>query len=118
MGSRHVAGEIADDAYLSQPHELRRRLAEVSAPTSSRLAANRAVAWLCGLGETIASADAPDSKTELVHAISERITVKGPVIASAKLTPSAYAAGLALALPQVVKARSPVLSAWESDAPT
>jgi hypothetical protein len=57
------------------------------------------------LAETIALADAPEAKAELVHAIYEWITVKGHAIVSAKLTPSAYAAGLALALPQVVKAR-------------
>lgn len=69
------------------------------------------------LGATIQAADAPEAKAELVHAIYERITVRGPVIVSAKLTQSAYAAGLALALPQVVMARpegfEPSLTTYE-----
>jgi hypothetical protein len=42
---------------------------------------------------------------DLLHAIYERIIVAGRAIVAARLTPAAYASGLALALPQVVMAR-------------
>ena len=40
-----------------------------------------------------------------MHAIYDRIVVEGRSIVAARLTPAAYANGLALALPQVVMAR-------------
>jgi len=59
-------------------------------------------------------ADVPEAKAELAHAIYERIVVAGRRIVSARLTPSAYEHGLALALPEkVVMARPPVLSDWD-----
>jgi hypothetical protein len=42
---------------------------------------------------------------DLLHAIYERIVVKGRSIVAARLTPAAYSNGVALALPQVVMAR-------------
>ena len=62
------------------------------------------MAWLRALGETWRHADVPAEKAELLHAIYERIVVAGPTFVSARLTPAAYAHGLALALPQVVLA--------------
>jgi hypothetical protein len=41
----------------------------------------------------------------VTHAIYERITVAGERFISARLTPAAYAHGLALSLPRVVMAR-------------
>ena len=42
----------------------------------------------------------PDGRAELLNAIYERIVVRGPELISARLTPDAYAMGLALALPE------------------
>ncbi len=70
--------------------------------------AERAVEWLRVLGRTWASADVPEAKADLLHAIYDRIVVAGPSIVSVRLTPAAYANGLALALPQVVMARPEV----------
>jgi len=51
-------------------------------------------------------ADVPEAKAELLHANYERIVVTGRKIVSIRLTPSAYAHGLALALPdKVARAR-------------
>lgn len=47
-------------------------------------------------------ADVPEAKAEVLHAIYERIVVTGRTIVSIRLTPSAYAHGLALALPDKV----------------
>lgn len=44
----------------------------------------------------------PTEKAELVHGIYERIEVNGPNFVGVTLTPSAYAAGLALSLPESV----------------
>ena len=55
--------------------------------------------------ETIQSADVPEEKADLVHAIYDQITVAGPSIVSARLTPAAYEHGLALVLPDAVMAR-------------
>jgi hypothetical protein len=56
------------------------------------------------LRETWQHADVPQAKADLLHAIYERIVVAGPTFVSARLTSAAYQHGLALALPQVVKA--------------
>jgi hypothetical protein len=45
------------------------------------------------------------AKADLLHAIYEQIVVTGWRIMSVRLTPSAYAHGLALALPDAVMAR-------------
>ena len=70
-----------------------------------RVAPDRAIAWLRAIGEAIRVADVPAEKADLVHAVYERIVVAGPEFVSARLTPAAYQHGLALALPDVVRAR-------------
>lgn len=69
--------------------------------------AERAVAWLRALAETWLDADVPEAKAELPHAIYERIVVAGRAVVSARLTPAAYAHGLALALPEQVAMARP-----------
>ena len=51
----------------------------------------------------------PAAKAELVHAIYERIVVAGRQIASVRLTPAAYAQGLALAMPDTSAMARPTL---------
>lgn len=50
----------------------------------------------------------PAERTDLIHAVHERIVVAGPTFVSARLTPTAHEHGLALALPEVVMARPTV----------
>jgi hypothetical protein len=69
--------------------------------------AERAVAWLRALAETWTAADVPEAKADLLHAIYERIVVAGRSFVSARLTPAAYAHGLALALPEKVAMARP-----------
>jgi hypothetical protein len=57
------------------------------------------------LADTWVNADVPEARADLLHAIYNRIVVAGRSIVAARLTPAAYANGLALALPQVVMAR-------------
>ena len=73
--------------------------------TATGLPGQRAVEWLRALGESFQAADVPKEKAELMHAIYERVAVAGRRIVSVRLTPAAYAHGLALALPEVVMAR-------------
>jgi hypothetical protein len=69
------------------------------------LPAKRAIEWLRALSQTWETADVPEAKAELLHAIYDRIVVQGREIVSAHLTPAAEANGLALGLPGVVMAR-------------
>jgi hypothetical protein len=57
------------------------------------------------LGETWASADVPEARADLLHAIYERVVVAGRRFVEVRLTPAAYKHGLALALPDAVMAR-------------
>ena len=47
----------------------------------------------------------PEEKSDLIHAIYERIVIEGPRFVGLRLTPAAYRHGLALALPEAVMAR-------------
>jgi hypothetical protein len=58
------------------------------------------VEWLRALAETWQQAEVPEARSELLHAIYERIVVAGREFVSARLTPAAYANGLALVLPE------------------
>ena len=79
--------------------------AEEREPIRPVASADKVVAKLRALPETWAMAT-PDGRAELLNAIYERIVVRGPEFVSARLTPDAYAMGLALALPEkVVMAR-------------
>ena len=44
----------------------------------------------------------PETRAQVIHAVYERIEVRGLDFAEVKLTPEAYAHGLALALPERV----------------
>jgi hypothetical protein len=54
------------------------------------------------LSATWTDADVPEAKADVLHAIYDRIVVIGREIVSVRLTPSAYAHGFALALPEKV----------------
>ena len=65
--------------------------------------ADRALAYLRNLAETWANPGIrPETRAQVIHAVYERIEVRGLDFAGVKLTPEAYAHGLALALPERV----------------
>jgi Resolvase, N terminal domain len=102
----HVAGGMGDDVYLERLKQLRAALAVTEESVQGGVSAERAVEWLRALAETWQAADVREAKADLLHAIYERIVVAGRTFVSARLTPAAYAHGLALALPEkVVMAR-------------
>ena len=53
------------------------------------------------------AAEVPAEKADLLHAIYDRIIVAGRRIVTVRLTPAAYAHGLALALPEKVEMARP-----------
>ncbi len=106
LALEHVGGGISDETYLERMKRLRASLAEVEETAQVGVPADRAVQWLRVLAETWQQADVPQARADLLHAIYERIVIAGREFVSARLTPTAYAHGLALALPeQVVRAR-------------
>ncbi len=105
LAMEHADGAIDDATYLSRSAELKSQRDALEAGQQPRVEADRAVAWLRSIGDAIRLADCPSEKADLVHAVYERITVAGSEFVSARLTPAAYQHGLALALPEVVRAR-------------
>jgi len=59
------------------------------------------------LSATWTDADVSEAKADVLHAIYDQIVVTGREIVSVRLTPSAYAHGLALALPTKVALARP-----------
>ena len=100
----HAAGQLDDATYLARMATLRTELAtaEEREPTHVVASPDKVIAKLRALPETWAMAT-PDGRAELLNAIYERIVVRGPEFISARLTPDAYAMGLALALPEHVR---------------
>ena len=103
----HAAGRLEDATYLEQVQALREAKAGLERATSEGVPAERAIAWLRSLSATWSEADVPEAKADLLHAIYERIVVAGRRIVSVRLTPAAYAHGLALALPDKVAMARP-----------
>ena len=103
----HARGAIDDAAYLERMGQLRAARTAIDDTPQPGVVAARAIDWLRVLAETWASADVPEAKAELLHAIYERIVVAGRRIVSVRLTPAAYANGLALALPEKVAMARP-----------
>ena len=107
LALEHVAGGMSDQSYLERLRHLRASLAEVEQTSQVGVPADRAVEWLRALSETWQQADDPEARSELLHAIYERIVVSGREFVSARLTPAAYAHGLSLALPEQVAMARP-----------
>jgi hypothetical protein len=100
----HAAGRIDDKAYLAQVAVLREEASRAGSsdrPAAS-VAPERVVAKLRALPKTWAEAT-PAGRADLLHSIYERIVVRGADFVSVRLTPEAYALGLALALPERVQ---------------
>jgi hypothetical protein len=70
----HVAERIDAAAYLDRLGQLRADLATHEATPRDGVPARRAVELLLVLAETWATAEVPEAKAHLLHAIYERIT--------------------------------------------
>ncbi len=102
LALEHAAGRLEDEVYLERLHEFRDAKDNLERTSADGITAERAVAWLRALSETWRAAEVPAERADLLHAIYDRITVAGRRIVSVRLTPSAYAHGFALALPEKV----------------
>ncbi|MEX1172865.1 MAG: hypothetical protein WEG56_09665 [Chloroflexota bacterium] len=111
LALEHAAGRLEDAAYLERLQAQREMKESLERTTSTGITAERAVAWLRTPYESWTRADVPEAKADLLHAIYEEIVVTGRRIMSIRLTPSAYAHGLALALPEAVWRARQVLDA-------
>jgi hypothetical protein len=103
----HATGRLPDDVYLERLRTLRESKESLEVTASGSVSAEVALAWLRSLSETWTDADVPEAKADVLHAVDDRITVTGRRIVSVKLTPSAHAHGLALALPTKVALAGP-----------
>jgi hypothetical protein len=83
---------------IAAVRELREAKDDVERTRGERVAAERAIEWLRALSATWTEADVPEAKADVLHAIYDQIVVTGREIVSVRLTSSAYAHGLALAL--------------------
>ena len=107
LALEHAAGRLEDAVYLERLHELRDAKDNLERTSADGISPERAVAWLRELSATWRAAEVPAEKADLLHAIYDRIVVAGRSIVSVRLTPSAYAHGFALALPEKVAVARP-----------
>ena len=110
LALEHAAGRLEDATYLDRLHELRDTKDNLERTSADGISPERAVAWLRALSETWRAAEVPAERADLLHAVYDRITVAGRRIVSVRLTPSAYAHGFALALPEKVVLARPTVS--------
>ena len=97
-------------SYLERLRELREAKDDAERTRGERVAADREIEWLRALSATWTQADVPEAKADVLHAIYDQIVVTGRKIVSVRLTSSAYAHGLALALPTKVALARPEVS--------
>jgi len=105
LALEHAAGRIDDDTHLARAASLRaeaERASRDSRPVRAAIPVDRAAAKLHSIHETWKHAT-PQGQAELLNSIYERIVVRGEEILRVRLTPDAYAQGLATALPQDVE---------------
>ena len=95
----HAASELDDATYLARMAELRQTIP--AKHESSGVDSASAVAFLRNIPALWSSAD-DEGRTELLHAIYDRIEVTRDGFARVHLTPHAFRFGLALALPETV----------------
>ncbi len=105
LALEHAAARLDDAEYLVRMARLRGDLEIVGAQPTRDLPARRATEWLDALTETWQKADLVEEKSDVIHAIYERIVIEGPRFVGLRLTPAAYRHGMALALPEAVMAR-------------
>jgi len=105
LALEHAAARLDDAEYLTRMARLRGELEFVGAQPARDLPARRAMEWLDALAETWRKVDLVEEKSDVIHAVYERIVIEGPRFVALRLTPAAYRHGLALALPEAVMAR-------------
>ena len=105
LALEHAAARIDDAAYLDRMARLRDQQDTIGTQQAHDLPGQRALEWLDALAETWHKTDLAEEKSDVIHAVYERIVIEGPRFVGLRLTPAAYRHGLALVLPDAVMAR-------------
>ena len=102
-----AAGKIGERAFLTALRRLSEEEARMDAGGLSRrdVDADKAIAYIRNFASSWAKAK-PTTKATMVQTLYEEIVVRGSEFVSVRLTPQAYAHGLALALPEEVVVRA------------
>jgi len=108
LAAENVEGRLDDEACIARKRQLRGEIATLERSARPGIDPHRVVDWMRALGATWQAIGVETEKAELLHAIYDRIVVKGEEIVSVRLTPEAQAHGMALALRQVGMARPTV----------
>lgn len=98
-----AAGRIGERAFLTAVRRVTEEEARVEdgGPARQGVDAARAIDYIRNFASSWAKAK-PPTKAMMVQSLYEEIVVRGGECVSVRLTPEAYAHGLALALPQEV----------------
>ena len=96
----HAAGSIDDEAYLARMAELRK--VQPRKVEDATVDAAAAIALLRNVAKLWEAAASDEARSELVHAIYERIVVTRDRVVEVHLTPHAFRHGFALAMPESV----------------
>ncbi len=105
LALEHAAARIDDADYLARMARLRDQLDTIGTQQAHDLLGQRALEWLDALAETWHKTDLVEEKSDVIHAVYERIVIEGPRFVGLRLTPAAYRHGLVLAMPDAVMAR-------------
>ena len=98
LALEHAAARVHDADYLARMARLREQLDAAETQRAHDPPAQRALEWLDVLAETWHKTDLAEEKSDVIHAVYERIVIEGPRFIGLRLTPAAYQHGLALAL--------------------
>jgi hypothetical protein len=98
-----AAGRIGERAFLGAIRRLTEEEARIDDPSPARRAVDsaKAIDYIRNFATSWSKAK-PPTKATMVQSLYEEIVVRGSDFVSVRLTPEAYAHGLALALPQEV----------------
>jgi hypothetical protein len=105
--TRLAGSRLPAAVYLERLRALREAKETLEVNAGGAVSADVALAWLKALSAAWTGADIPEAEADVLHATYERITVTGRTIVSIRMTPSAYAHGLAVALPKKVAMARP-----------
>ena len=92
LALEHAAAQLDDAEYLARMARLRGELEIVGARPARDLPARRATEWLDALAETWQKTELVEEKSDVIHAMYERIVIEGPRFVGLCPRPGACAA--------------------------
>ena len=78
LALEHAAAHLDDGEYLARMTHLRGELEFVGARPARDLPARRATEWLDALAESWQETELVEEKSDVIHAVYERIVIEGP----------------------------------------